>query len=77
MSTTDRLKALIDRVFEGELDTSALTPASRLREDLGMSSIGMLYMAMSLEEEFNISLNNDDFGRLLTLGDVIARVEGA
>lgn len=77
MSTTDRLKALIDRVFEGELDTSALTPASRLREDLGMSSIGMLYMAMSLEEEFNISLNNDDFGRLLTVGDVIARVEGA
>lgn len=76
MSTMDRLKALIDRVFEGDLDTATLTPASRLREDVGMSSIGMLYMAMSLEEEFGLTLNNDDFGRLLTVGDVIARIEG-
>ena len=76
MNTMDRLKDLIDRVFEGEIDTSALTPASRLKEDVGMSSIGMLYMAMSLEEEFGLSLTNDDFAKLLTVSDVIARIEG-
>lgn len=75
MNTMDRLKDLIDRVFEGEIDTSALSPASRLKEEVGMSSIGMLYMAMALEEEFGLSLNNDDFAKLLTVADVIARIE--
>ncbi|MBQ7870683.1 MAG: hypothetical protein IJ357_00895 [Oscillospiraceae bacterium] len=76
MNTMDRLKDLIDRVFEGEIDTSALSPASRLKEEVGMSSIGMLYMAMALEEEFGLSLTNDDFAKLLTVSDVIARIEG-
>lgn len=75
MSTMDRLRDLIDRVFEGEIDASTLTPASRLKEDVGMTSIGMLYMAMSLEEEFDLSLNNEDFANMLTVGDVIARIE--
>lgn len=75
MSTMDRLRDLIDRVFEGEIDANALTPTSRLKEDVGMTSIGMLYMAMSLEEEFDLSLNNEDFANMLTVGDVIARIE--
>ena len=33
-------------------------------------------LAMALEEEFGLSLTNDDFPKLLTVSDVIARIEG-
>ncbi len=76
MTTLERLTKVFDAVFEGEIDTAAITPASTLREDVGMNSIGMLYMAMALEEEFGVKFTNDDFATLTTVADVVACIEG-
>ena len=76
MTTLERLTKVFDAVFEGEIDTTAMTPASTLREDVGMNSIGMLYMAMALEEEFGIKFTNEDFVDLTTVADVVACIEG-
>ena len=76
MTTYERLVHVFDAVFEGEIDTSAVTLTSDLRTDVGMNSIGMLYMAMALEEEFGVKFTNDDFTKLSTVADVIACVEG-
>ncbi len=75
MSTMDRLIAVFQRVFEDEMDVSAVREESRLAEDLGLNSIAMLYMALALEEEFGIKLGNEDLPRLRTVADVIGRVE--
>ena len=75
MTTMERLVGVFARVFEDELDAAAIRPESRLVGDLGMNSIGMLYMAMELENEFDIKFSNEDFRGLITVGDVIARVE--
>lgn len=75
MNTMERLIRVFERVFEDEVDTQQLRPESELVSDLGMNSIGMLYMAMALEEEFGIRFSNSDFQDLRTLADVIAKVE--
>lgn len=75
MDTMQRLKTLLEQVFEGEIDPADATPESRLREDLGMNSIGMLYMAIAIEEEFGVTLTSDDLMKLHTVADVIDRVE--
>ncbi len=75
MDTMQRLKALLNQVFEGELDESLATPSARLREDLGMDSIGMLYMAMAIEEEFGVRLTSDDLQSLVTVENVIALLQ--
>ncbi len=75
MDTMQRLKTLLEQVFEGEIDPADATPEARLREDLGMNSIGMLYMAMAIEEEFGVTLTSDDLMKLHTVADVIDRVE--
>jgi acyl carrier protein len=62
-------------VFEDSIDTSALTPEATLREDVGINSIGLLYMAMAVEEEFGIKFTNDDFASICTVADVIACIE--
>ncbi len=75
MTTFERLIKVFDSVFEGEIDTAGITPASTLFEDIGMNSIGMLYMAMALEEEFEIKFKNEDFAAIKTVEDVIETIE--
>lgn len=75
MTTLERLIVVFERVFEDEVDISALRPESELVADLGLNSIAMLYMALALEEEFGIKFTNDDFRILRTVEDVIAKVE--
>lgn len=75
MTTMERLVDVFVRVFEDEVEVSAIRPESKLIDDLGLNSIGMLYMAMELENEFGIKFSNEDFAGLTTVGDVVARVE--
>lgn len=75
MTTMERLVDVFVRVFEDEVDAAAIRPESKLVDDLGLNSIGMLYMAMELENEFGIKFSNEDFAGLATVGDVVARVE--
>ena len=46
----ERLKELLGQVFEGQIPAEGVTESSRLIEDVGMNSIGLLYMAMAVEE---------------------------
>lgn len=75
MTTFERLKNVCDSVFEGEIDTTNVTMESNLRDDIGINSIGVLYMAMALEEEFDIKFTNDDFVDIATVSDVVAIIE--
>lgn len=76
MNTMERLIKVFNAVFEQTVATDGLTPDSRLREDVGVNSIGLLYMAMAVEEEFGIKFKNEDFAGIQTVGDVIACIEG-
>lgn len=75
-NTLDKLTELFDSVFEGEINVSGISEESRLIEDIGMNSIGLLYMAMAVEEEFGTTFTNDDFAALRTVGDVVRKIEG-
>lgn len=75
MNTFERLLKVCDAVFEGEVDTSSVTLDASLHDDIGINSIGLLYMAMALEEEFEIKFVNEDFEGLSTVKDVIAIIE--
>lgn len=75
MTVFDRLKKVFDAVFEGDVDVNAVKETDDLREDVGINSIGMLYMAMAIEEEFGVKFTNDDFPSLKTVADVISCIE--
>lgn len=75
MTTMERLVKVFSAVFEDQFDASAVTETSGLLEDLGMTSISLLYMAMATEEEFGIKFCNEDFATLTTVGDVVKCIE--
>ena len=75
MSTFDRLIKVFRVVFEEEVDTTGLSMDASLREDIGINSIGLLYMAMAVEEEFGVKFRNEDFTSIRTVADVITFIE--
>lgn len=75
MSTFDRLLNVCNAVFEGDVDPATITPQSSLKEEVGVNSIGLLYMAIALEEEFGIKFNNEDLQNIVTVQDVIDLIE--
>lgn len=75
MDTLSRLIKVFNAVFEDTVEAGSITPEASLREDIGINSIGLLYMALALEEEFGIKFKNEDFAGIQTVADVIAIVE--
>ena len=75
MQTLERLIKVFRVVFEEDVNPDIVTPEASLREDIGINSIGLLYMAMAVEEEFGIKFKNEDFAAIHTVGDVITLIE--
>ena len=75
MQTLERLIKVFRVVFEEDVNPDIVTPEASLREDIGINSIGLLYMAMAVEEEFGIKFKNEDFSVIRTVGDVITLIE--
>ena len=76
MTIFERLVKVFNVVFEDDVSADAIKPEATLREDMGVSSIGMLYMAVALEEEFGIKFTNEDLNKVTTVADVVSCIEG-
>ena len=48
---------------------------SDLRGDLGLTSIGVLYLAISIENTFNLEFNDASFDDFNTIKDVVDYIE--
>ena len=58
-----------------EIDVCGLDESSNLITDLGLSSVGVLYIVIAIEEFFNIQFDDVGFGDFKTIGDVIDYIE--
>lgn len=48
---------------------------ANLVSDLGLNSVGILYLVIGIEEIFSITFENVSFGDFQTVGDVIDYIE--
>jgi len=49
---------------------------SNLATDLGLASVGMLYVVIAIEESFGIRFENVGLADFVTVGDVVSYIEG-
>ena len=52
-------------------DASKITKDSRLIEDLGADSLDVVELIMAFEDEFNISLPDEDVAKMKTIGNIV------
>ena len=53
------------------------TEESNLRTDIGLNSVGMLYIVIAIEEIFKVSFGDSSFDSFRTVKDVIDYIEKA
>ena len=53
------------------------TEDSNLRTDIGLNSVGMLYVVIAIEEIFKVSFGDSSFDSFRTVKDVIDYIEKA
>lgn len=68
----DKLLEIFGNVIP-EVDASEINMESSLTEDLGLNSLTMMLLAVSIEDEYNIKF--EDAGELKTVKDVCAYIE--
>ncbi len=58
-----------------QFDVTTMDETAYLVEDLGLNSVGVLYIVIAIEEFFGIEFENIGFNDFKTLGDVIDYIE--
>ena len=80
MSRTEIKEKLFDVICMAmpgiDVENSQLDESSNLVNDVGLSSVGVLYVVIAIEEFFNIRFDNVGFADFKTIGDVIDYIEG-
>ena len=68
----DRLLKVIKENMP-DVDVDGITKDSRLKEDIGMDSVGMMMLSMSIEDEFGLTFDRPVFFK--TVSDVLDFLE--
>ena len=69
----EKVKEII--VEQLSVDGENITEDTNLMEDLGIDSLDLYEMIISLEEEFDIEIASEDSENLKTIKDVITYIE--
>ena len=69
MSVEERVKKMIAEKLG--VDLSEVVPEASFVNDLGADSLDLVELIMTMEEEFEMDISDDDAEKLVTVKDVI------
>lgn len=71
--TLDKVKKLV--ASQLGVSEEKITEESKLIEDLGADSLDVMEMLMALEDEFGISISDDETAKMKTIAGVVSVIE--
>lgn len=72
----NKLKELVANVKGVDIaELGFVNENTKIREDLGLNSVGVLYIVFAIEQEFNFRFEQLDFNSFNTVGDVLNYIE--
>jgi acyl carrier protein len=60
-----------------EFEAKGIVDSTNLREELGIDSTEFAEIAVAVEKKFSVVINDDEFNRAQTFGDVVNYVASA
>lgn len=67
----DQLKKIFTLVVNRNMDVSTIKMESKIINDLGISSVGLIYLMVAIEENFDIDMSDATFDSFETVQDVV------
>ncbi len=69
MSVEEKVRKLIAEKLD--IDPVEVVPKAKFVDDLGADSLDLVELIMSMEEEFDIDISDEDADKMLTVQNVI------
>ena len=73
MNIEERVRNII--VEQLNVDAESVTPDASFVEDLGADSLDIVELVMTMEEEFDLEIPDEDAEKIKSVGDVITYVQ--
>lgn len=73
MSETQTIEEKVRKIISDQLavESEKVVPSASFIEDLGADSLDIVELVMTMEEEFDLDIPDDDAEKIKTVGDVI------
>lgn len=69
----EKIRLILSNQFDVDVET--ITAETNIMEDLGADSLDVVDMLMSLEDEFDVEIPDEEIEKMRTVADVVAYVE--
>ena len=69
----EKVKAILSEQFDVEEDS--ITADTKISEDLGADSLAVVDLLMSLEDEFEVEVPDDEIENIKTVGELVKYIE--
>ena len=69
----DKVKEII--VDQLDVEEEKVVAGANIQDDLGADSLDVVDLVMSLEEEFDVEIPDDDVDSIKTVGDIVKYIE--
>jgi len=76
LSLRDRVIRRLLAASDAKLTAADVDDATSLRQDLDISSLILITLASELEDELGIDIEDEELGRIQTIGDLFKAIEG-
>jgi acyl carrier protein len=74
MNVFDEVKKALRKVNPG-LDDGKMVSGALLKDDLDIDSLDLVEVAMTLEDVFSLTLQEDEVDNIKTVGDIVSLIE--
>ena len=71
----NKIIEIYENIVGEEVNKEKFTLSSNIKEDLGMNSVGLLYLIVDIENKFDVVLHNQSIEKFVTLDDVVTYIE--
>ncbi len=69
----EKVKAILSSQFDVEEDS--ITPETNIADDLNADSLDVVDMLMSLEDEFDVEIPDEQAEHIRTVGELVSYIE--
>lgn len=65
----EKVKAIL--VEELDVEEDSIKLESKIKDDLGADSLDLFELISKIEDELDVTIEEDDYGKLITVGDIV------
>ncbi|NYB74604.1 MULTISPECIES: acyl carrier protein [Sedimentibacter] len=58
-------------IEELDVEEDKITLESKIKDDLGADSLDLFELISKIEDELNVTIEEDDYGKLVTVKDIV------